>query len=248
MYTRVKTTTEIDAMREGGRILAKVLQKVKENAAPGVTGKHISAVAGKELKALGGEPAFLGYFGYPDIICISVNDAVVHGIPNDTPFKEGDIIGFDFGVTYKGMITDAAFSMCIGDPNAAKRRLLEATERSLYAGIHQVKNGVRVGDIGSAIQAVLDKEGFGIVRDLVGHGVGHHVHEDPNILNYGQRGSGPMLKAGMTIAIEPMATVGDYAVHTAADGWTVLTNDGSLAAHFEHTVLITEDGFEILTA
>jgi methionyl aminopeptidase len=178
-----------------------------------------------------------------------VNDAVVHGIPNDTPFVEGDLVSFDFGVTFDGMITDSAFSMFIGDaPSADAKRLLEKTEQSMYAGIDVLKNGVRVGDIAASIERVLKREKFGIVRELVGHGVGHSVHEDPNIPNYGIAGTGPKLSAGMTIAIEPMATLGTHAIILDEDGWTIRTYDGSLAAHFEHTILITNGGYEILTA
>jgi methionyl aminopeptidase len=248
LFTRVKTPAEIKNMRESGRMLAAVLKKIKDSVEPGMTGKDVSKIAKAELKTFGAKASFLGYMGYPDVICISVNDEVVHGIPNATPFKEGDIVSFDFGVTYNDMITDSAFSMVVGKATKTQQRLLKATERSMYAGIEQIKDGVRVGDIAAAVQKVLDAEGFGIVRDLVGHGVGHYVHEDPNIPNYGVSGTGPALKAGMTIAIEPMATLGDYHVRVDRDGWTIRTVDNSLAAHFEHTVLITSDGYEILTA
>jgi len=248
MFTRVKTPEEIVNMRESGRMLAAVLQQIPERAVPGATGKDIAEFCKKELKAFGAKAPFLGYGGFPDVICISVNDVVVHGIPNATPFKDGDVVGFDFGVSYKGMITDSAFSMVIGASTKTKKRLLKETERAMYTGIEQVKNGVKTGDIGAAVQKVLDAAQLGIVRDLVGHGVGHQVHEDPNIPNYGMAGTGTSLKTGMTIAIEPMATLGDYHVTMDRDGWAIRTADGSLAAHFEHTVLITEDGYEILTA
>ncbi|HSW81378.1 MAG TPA: type I methionyl aminopeptidase [Candidatus Saccharimonas sp.] len=248
MFTKVKTPTEQQNMRESGRMLAEILKKIKATVQPGMTGKDISHLASAELKAFGAKPSFLGYGGYPDVICISVNDVVVHGIPNDTPFKNGDLVSFDFGVNYNSMITDSAFSMVLGKATKTQQRLLKATERSMYAGIEQLKDGVRVGDIGAAVQKVLDAEQFGIVRDLVGHGVGHYVHEDPNIPNYGVSGTGPSLKAGMTIAIEPMATLGGEAVTMDRDGWTIRTADGSLAAHFEHTILITKDSYEILTA
>lgn len=248
MFTRVKTAREIADIRESGRMLAAVLKKIKATVQPGMTGKDVSQLCRTELAAFGAKAAFLGYGGFPDVICISPNDVVVHGIPNDTPFKDGDIVTFDFGVNYNGMITDSAFSMVIGKATKTQQRLLKATERSMYAGIEQVKNGVRTGDIGAAVQAVLDREHLGIVRDLVGHGVGHHVHEDPNIPNYGTAGKGAALKTGMTIAIEPMATLGDYHVKMDRDGWTIRTADGSLAAHFEHTVLITDDGYDIITA
>jgi methionyl aminopeptidase len=247
VFTRVKTEFEIQAMRESGKILASVLKKIEQTASAGMTGKDVSALASKELKALGGQASFYGYMGFPDVICISVNDAVVHGIPNSKEFKEGDIVGFDFGVTYKGMITDSALSMAIGKTDAAGQKLLTQTERSLYAGIEQVKGGVRTGDIGFAVQKVLNAAGLGIVKDLVGHGVGHEVHEDPNVPNYGSAGVGTALKTGMTIAIEPMATLGGGKVIIDEDGWTVRTLDETLAAHFEHTVLITQSGYEILT-
>jgi methionyl aminopeptidase len=248
MYTRVKTPKEIENIRESGRILAAILKQIPERAHVGVTGREIADFCAAELKKFGAKAPFLGYGGFPDVICISVNDAVVHGIPNMVPFKDGDVVGFDFGVDYKGMITDSAFSMVIGNSTKTKKRLLKETERAMYAGIEQVKNGVRTGDIGAAIQKVLDTAQMGIVRDLVGHGVGHQVHEDPNIPNTGPGGVGPALKAGMTIAIEPMATLGGHRVVMDSDGWTFRTADGTLAAHFEHTVLITEDGYEILTA
>lgn len=248
MFTRVKNAHEIDNMRQSGKMLAAVLKKIKAELEPGMTGKDISALCRRELKAFDAKASFLGYMGYPDVICVSVNDAVVHGIPNETPFREGDLISFDFGVTYNGMITDSAFSMVLGKSSKTQQRLLKATERSMYAGIEQLKNGVRTGTIGAAVQHVLDAEGFGIVRDLVGHGVGHYVHEDPNIPNYGVSGTGSVLKTGMTVAIEPMATAGDYRVKVDPDGWTIRTVDGSLAAHFEHTILISQDGYEILTA
>jgi len=250
MYTKVKTRAEINAMRESGRMLAAVLDYLPKVLEPGQSTKDIANYAAKELKALGGKPAFLGYHGFPDVICISVNDEVVHGIPRTSKIiNEGDLVGLDFGVNYQGMITDAAVTVIAGkalDP--AHVKLLKVTKESLQAGIKQVKDGVRTEDIGFAVQSVLERQGYGIVRDLVGHGVGHHVHEDPNVPNYGKKGHGERLQAGMTIAIEPMATLGDYKVSIDRDNWTIRTVDGSLAAHFEHTVLITENGYEILTA
>ncbi len=249
MFTRVKTSAEIEAMRISGNMLAGVLRLLSREAQAGMTGKDAAAIAARELKALGGKPSFLGYQDFPDVICISVNDAVVHGIPTDRPFTEGDLVSFDFGVTYDSMITDSAFSMFIGKaPSAEAQRLLEKTEQAMYAGIDVLKDGVRVGDIASHIERVLKHEQFGIVRELVGHGVGHQVHEDPNIPNYGIAGTGPKLSSGMTIAIEPMATLGTHAITVDEDGWTIHTRDGSLAAHFEHTILITDKGYEILTA
>lgn len=235
-------------MRTSGKMLAQVLQLIRKTVEPGMTGLDVSDLTKRELTALGGKHAFLGYGGFPDVICISVNDAVVHGIPSTTAFEKGDVVGFDYGVNYRGMITDSAFTMVVGQaPSGDIKRLLSATEQSLYAGIEVLKNGVRVGDIAAAVQKVLDRNKVGIVRDLVGHGVGHQVHEDPNIPNYGTAGTGVTLKAGMTIAIEPMATLGDHRVNIDLDNWTIRTADGSIAAHFEHTILVTQTSYEILT-
>lgn len=247
MYNKVKTPAEISAIRESGRMLASILDLIEDTAKEGMTGIEIDDMAREELKKLGGIPAFLGYQGFPNSICISINDAVVHGIPNDIPFKSGDIIGFDFGVIYQGMVTDAARTVIIGDVKPEVLKLVTSTKRSLDDAINKVKNGCSVGDIAQAAQNILDSGNFGIVRDLVGHGVGHNVHEDPEIPNYGTAGTGPRLKTGMTVAIEPMATLGDWRVVMDPDGWTIRTRDGSLSAHFEDTVLITDDGAEILT-
>jgi methionyl aminopeptidase len=249
MQTRVKTASEISAMRESGRMLAAVLQYLKRNLAVGMSTKDLANLAAIELQHLGGQPSFLGYQGFPDVLCVSINSEVVHGIPKASKIiQEGDIVSLDFGVTHKGMITDGAISIIAGKPlKQAHSQLLDITERSLMAGITAVHDQVRTGDIGAAVERVLNKYKYGIVRDLVGHGVGHYLHEDPNIPNYGRANTGPWLQKGMTIAIEPMATLGTDEVYVADDGWTILTADDSWAAHFEHTVLITEDGAEILT-
>lgn len=248
--TKVKSPAEIEAMRTSGHMLATVLQEVKQHIAPGVSTAKLAEYAARELKALGGQPSFLGYQGFPDVICVSINDEVVHGIPSQSRIiQTGDIVGLDFGVTYKGMITDSAISVIAGKPLLKRHEeLLRYTEASLYEGIAAVRDQVRTGDIGAAVQAVLDAHKYGIVRDLVGHGVGHDLHEDPNIPNYGRAHTGPWLSKGMTIAIEPMATLGSDRVYVAEDGWTILTQDASWAAHFEHTILITEDSAEILTS
>jgi len=248
VYTRVKTGQEIEAMRTGGRMLAKVLNLLKTKVEPGISTKALNDIAARELKALGGQSAFLGYHGFPESICISVNDEVVHGIPKpETIIKEGDIVSLDFGVLYKGMITDAAVSVICGRGNKQVFDLVRFTEQSLYEGLAVIKGGCHTGDIGFSVQKVLDKHHYGIVEDLVGHGVGHEVHEDPNIPNSGRKNTGAKLVSGMTIAVEPMPTLGRQAVKIDADGWTVRTVDNSLAAHFEHTVLVTPDGCEILT-
>jgi len=249
MVTRVKTTSEIAAMRDSGKILATVLEKLKPMVVPDVSTKYLADQAEAELKRLGGEAAFLNYQGFPDVICISVNEEVVHGIPSQSKIiKDGDIVGLDFGVTYKGMITDAAISTIAGSAKTkADLMLVEDTKAALDKGISVVRGHVRTGDIGAAIEASLSHRRYGIVKDLVGHGVGHMVHEDPNIPNYGRPDTGPWLEAGMTIAIEPMVTLGTDQVLIAEDGWTVLTADRSRSAHFEHTVLITDNSYEILT-
>ena len=249
MTTKVKTDHEIAAMRDSGRMLAQVLQFLKPQVVPGISTKQLADLAAEELKKLGGEASFLGYQGFPDVICISVNDEVVHGIPRtDKVINEGDIVGLDFGVTYKGMITDAAISVIAGQPKTkGDIQLLKDTEMALAAGIGAVHDRVRSGDIGAAVEGSLKHRRYGIVKDLVGHGVGHFVHEDPNIPNYGRPNTGPWLDKGMTIAIEPMITLGTDRVYMAPDGWTILTEDGSRSAHFEHTVLITETGAEVLT-
>lgn len=252
MVTRVKTKQEIAAMREGGRMLATVLKLLKDSLEPGMSTKDLAVMAARELEKLGGQPSFLGYQGFPDVICVSVNDQVVHGIPRaDKVIADGDIVGLDFGVTYNGMITDSAISVIAGRPRTQGHvRLLEDTYKAMSAGIAAVRDQVRTGDIGSAVESYLTSlkgRRYGIVRDLVGHGVGHNVHEDPNIPNYGRPDTGPWLSKGMTIAIEPMVTLGTERVHMAPDGWTVLTDDGKWAAHFEHTVLITANGADILT-
>jgi methionyl aminopeptidase len=244
----VKTEAEIDAMRESGRMLAVVLQVLKDTCTAGMTPQDMSVVAKKELKALGGEPAFLGFYGYPDIICISVNEQVQHSIPNDRPFEPGDVVNFDFGVRYKGMNTDAGISVAVDNKTTNDTaRLLKGTEKALEQGIQAVRAGARVGDISAAIERVLRTHKLGIVRELVGHGVGHELHEDPEIANYGRAGTGPVLKAGMTIALEPITTLGNPAIVQAPDGWTLLTRDSSWSAQFEHTILVTPTGGEILT-
>ncbi|HTE58528.1 MAG TPA: type I methionyl aminopeptidase [Verrucomicrobiae bacterium] len=248
MQTKVKTTQEIKAMRESGRLLATVLATLKQAIQPGMTTKDLAEIAKSELRGTGGTPTFLGMYGFPDVLCVSVNDEVVHGIPTaKRKITDGDIVSMDFGVTYEGMITDGAVSVVAGVGPANRLRLVRDTEAALYAGISILKDGTRVGDLSNAIEQVLKQADYGIVRDMVGHGVGHELHEEPNIPNYGKEGTGPVLKKGMTIAIEPMATLGDFRVFIDIDGWTVRTNDRSFAAHFEHTVLITDTGSEILT-
>ncbi len=248
MYTRVKTPKEIESMRRAGQILGAVLQILEDSVVVGMDTAQIDDIAKKEVLVRGGKSAFLGYQGFAGSICTSVNDAVVHGIPSKKiVLKNGDVIGLDLGVAYDNMIVDGAISLIVGESTKENAKLLEVTKRALNEGIKQVKDGCTTGDIGEAIERVLKADSYGIVRDLVGHGVGHEVHEDPNIPNFGKKGSGSILKAGMTIAIEPMANLGGEKVYIDSDGWTVRTEDGSVSAHFEHTVLVTDNGFEILT-
>jgi methionyl aminopeptidase len=245
---QLKTEQEIAALRESGRMLATVLDIMKRETVAGRTPKDMSAIARQKLQELGGEPAFLGYYGYPDIICISVNNQVQHSIPNNIALKNGDVVNYDFGVRWQGMITDAGITVCVGDGlNPDTKRLLTGTERALYDGLRVVRAGARVGDISAAVERTLRKYKLGIVRELVGHGVGQELHEDPEIPNYGHAGRGSVLRAGMTIAVEPITTLGDPGIYQARDGWTLLTRDGSWSAQFEHTVLVTATGCEVLT-
>lgn len=248
MYNKVKTDSEIAAIRESGKMLATVLGILKNSVEIGISTKELATIAKSELKKLGGQPTFLGYGGFPDVLCVSMNDEIVHGIPSESRIlQSGDIVSMDFGVTYRGMITDSAITVILGTVDSKSIKLVNTTEESLLAGINAVKGNAQVGDIAAAVQKVLERDKLGIVRDLVGHGVGHELHEEPNIANYGKKGTGVYLETGMTIAIEPMATLGDYKVKTDPDNWTIRTVDGSLAAHFEHTILVTGDGAEILT-
>lgn len=246
---RVKTATEIQAMRDGGRILATIFEGLKKQVKPGVSERQLDAWVEKEIKKHGAIATYkTAEVNFPNAICISTNDQIVHGIPTDYILKDGDIVGFDLVITYKGMKTDSAFTMVVGGkPNGVQKHLLNATERSLYAGIDAIKGPVRIGDISAAVEKVLTDAKLSIIRELVGHGVGHAMHEPPEVPNYGRKGTGALLSPGDTIAIEPMATLGGEKIRVDDDNWTISTKDGSLAAHFEHTVLITADGAEILT-
>lgn len=244
----IKTPAEIEAMRESGKMLADVLRLLKSTCKAGMTPKQMAVLAKNRLAELGGEPAFLNFHGYPDVICISVNNQVQHSIPSDIPFKDGDVVNFDFGVRHKGMVTDGGVTFAVGGkttPDTA--RLIKGTEAALNAALKVVKHGCRVGDVSATIERVLRKHKLGIVRELVGHGVGYELHEDPEIPNYGRAGTGPVLKSGMTIAIEPITTLGDAAISELHDGWTLITKDGSWSAQFEHTILVTPTGCEVLT-
>ena len=246
-----KTDAQIQAMRDGGRILATIFDGLKKQLRPGMTGLEADAWVASEITRLGAHATYkTSEVGFPNAICISVNDAIVHGVPNDIPFEDGDVVGFDLVITYNGMKTDSAFTTVIGEaPTGAVKHLISQTERSLMAGIDAIKgDGTHIGDISAAVEAALTSAKLGIVRELVGHGVGIEMHMPPEVPNYGSKGTGPILRTGDTIAIEPMAALGDARVRgPLEDKWTYATRDGSLSAHFEHTVLITKDGAEILT-
>ena len=247
---RPKSDKEIEIMREGGRMLAAVLDMLEHKITPGINGQELADMAAKEVKSLGGQPSFLNHEDFPHVMCLSINNELVHGVPSAKKvIKESDVVGLDFGVIYRGLVTDSARTIFVGqNPPADTKRLLDGTRKALEVGINAVKgDGTRVGDISAAVQKVLDEHKLGVIRDLVGHGVGDKVHENPNVPNYGVAGTGAKLSTGMTICIEPMAALGDWQIDVAKDGWTVVMRDGSLAAHFEHTIAVTEDGAEILT-
>jgi methionyl aminopeptidase len=245
-----KTPVDLDNMRAGGKLLAKILKDLAGKVQPGTTPKDLAADAARQIEKYKMQPVVKGYEGFPDVICISVNDAIVHGIPGNQPIRQGDLVKLDLTLGYKGMINDSALSVIAGGHGSAGvARLLDGTKAALDAGIAAIKGeGTRVGDISQAVQDVLEKEyKLGVIRELVGHGVGYAIHESPNIPNYGVAGTGPVLHQGMTLAIEPMASLGDWHIAIAKDKKTIIMKDGSLGAHFEHTVLITEDSCEILT-
>jgi methionyl aminopeptidase len=243
----LKLPEEIEKARASNRIVAEVLSKLKEKVKPGVRTKDLNKLAEEIAEKRGAKPAFKGYNGFPYALCVSVNEVVVHGMPSERMLKEGDIVGLDFGVYYQGFFGDATVTLPVGKVTAKASRLMQVTEKSLYAGIAQAKDGNRLGDISAAVQDIVEDAGYSIVRDFVGHGIGKNLHEDPQIPNFGEKGRGIELRTGMILAIEPMVNEGKYKVHVLPDGWTVVTKDGSLSAHFEHSVAITDNGPEILS-
>ncbi len=234
-------------MEVANRIVAEILEGVKERVRPGVETRELDELAEELCRGRQVEPAFKGYRGYPRSICVSVNEEVVHGIPGSRKLKAGDLVSLDFGVKYDGFYGDAALTVAVGEVTPQARALMEVTEKSLYAGIEQFKAGHRLTDISHAVQSVVEGAGFAVIREFVGHGIGRSLHEDPQIPNFGPPGRGPLLQPGMTLAIEPMTSAGSWKVKILQDGWTAITQDGSLAAHFEHTVALTEDGAVILS-
>jgi methionyl aminopeptidase len=243
-----KTPEEIDILREGGKILGSILRQVGEDVQVGNTGQQLTAKAEKLIREAGGEPSFKNYHGFPDALCVSINEAVVHGIPSDEPFKEGDLIGIDLGMKYKGLYTDTALTVPVGKISKEAQQLLDVTKKALEIAIKQLKVGGYISDIGQTIEKFVKPHKYGIVRDLAGHGVGRQVHEDPSVPNYDTGKKSVKIFDGMVIAIEPMLVMGgDWRVKTRDNKWDVVSKDGSLTAHFEHSIAITKDGNIILT-
>lgn len=249
MAIMIKTTQEIEKMRRSGQVVREVLEHVRKFVKAGTTTQELENVAAAKMKELSATPAFKGYHGYPCVLCTSVNEEVVHGIPSaKRVLKDGDIVSIDTGVILDGYYGDSATTVAVGAKIPERtRKLLEVTEASLKRGIKAVRPGATLGDVGAAVQEVVEAEGFSVVRDFVGHGIGTKLHEDPQVPNFGRRGQGQKLREGMVIAIEPMVNAGGPDVQVLSDGWTAVTQDGSLSAHFEHTVAVTAQGAEILT-
>jgi len=243
----IKKKEEIKKLREGGRILAKIINELKKDIQPGLKADFLDRKAEKLARSNNAIPSFKGYNGFPANICISINNEVVHGFPFGKILKEGDIVGIDFGLKYKGLYTDMAKTIGVGRINKPAADLVKATEKSLKIGIKEIKPGSHLGDVSYAIQKYAEGKGYSVVRDLTGHGVGYKVHEPPQIPNFGKKGEGMLLREGMVIAIEPMVNIGNYQIKLKDDGWTIVTADGSLSAHFEHTIAVTKKGHEILT-
>lgn len=244
----IKKPNEIECMRKAGKILAKTRTELANAIIPNKTVvTELDTLAHKLITEAGAVPSFLNFRGYPASVCISINEVVVHGIPSNTVLAEGDIVGIDLGVCYQGWHVDSAWTYGIGTISAEAQKLLNITKESLYQGIHKAVPGGYIGDISNTIQRYVERHGFSVVRDLVGHGIGVHLHEEPSVPNFGKAKTGIRLKEGMTICIEPMVNQGGANIKVLPDQWTIVTKDGQLSAHFEHTILITKDGFEILT-
>ena len=250
----IKTKNEIAVMREGGKILADILRKLSEAVKPGITTNDLEELARELVLSYGVKPSFLGYDGYPAALCTSINDEIVHGVPSDRILKDGDVLKLDMGVTHKDFHTDSATTVLVGQvihgPTLQvghRQKLISVTKEALNMGISKAKAGNTLGDIGSAIQKYVEQNGFNVVRDLVGHGIGRELHEPPQVLNYGKQGTGPELVEGMVIAIEPMVVTGDWRIKNSKDGLGFITKDGGFAAHFEHTIAITENEPLVLT-
>jgi len=244
----IKSEREIAIMRQAGRIVATVLDILMKQVKPGMKTKELDLIAGREVERLGGKPSFKGYRGFPANLCVSVNNEIVHGIPGDRVLRQGDIVSLDMGATFKGFQGDSAVTVGVGKISSEARELMATTESVLQAGIAAARSGARLGDISATIQNYAESHGYSVVREYTGHGIGRELHEEPQIPNFGQPGTGPVLKKGMTLALEPMVNLGDWRTRVGDDQWTVLTADGSLSAHFEHTITITDGEPEILTS
>jgi methionyl aminopeptidase len=242
-----RSKAEIDKLRRVNQLVGRILAELRRMAAPGVTTQELDEFAEAQVRAAGAEPAFKGYHGYPATLCVSANEQVVHGIPSPRKLVEGDILSIDMGAKLDGFYGDSAVTVPIGRVSPEAEKLLKVTQEALFMGIEAVKPGARVSDIGAAVQRHVEANGFSVVREFVGHGIGSALHEEPQIANYGPGGRGPRLSEGMVLAIEPMVNFGEPAVKVLGDGWTAVTRDGSLSAHFEHTVVVSGDGREILT-
>lgn len=243
----LKSAIDIEIMAEGGQKLATILRTMVNSIQPGVKTGQLESLATNLIQQSGGTSTFKGFHGYPATSCISINDEVVHGIPGGRVIHEGDLVGVDIGLKFKGFCTDMAITVGVGRISPEAERLIKTTEEAFWAGMEQVKPGCRVGDISHAVESIITAAGFGIVRDLTGHGIGKDQWEEPPVPNFGSPGTGPVLREGMTVAIEPMVTLGKPAIKQLADGWTIVTVDGSLAAHYEHTVAVTDKGYRLLT-
>ncbi len=243
----LKSPEELQKMATAGRMVAQVLLQLKEKVVPGVTTNDLNRMAEEMIRKQGGIPTFIGYRGFPKALCTSVNAEVVHGIPDNRPLADGDIIGIDLAVTNDGFVGDSAITVAVGKISPLAEKLMRVTRECLYKGIEFVREGKRVGDVGWAISAHAEGEGYSVVRDFVGHGIGRQMHEEPQVPNFGKAGSGPRIRTGMVLAIEPMINQGRADVEVLADGWTVITKDRKLSAHFEHTVACTEKGPWVLT-
>jgi methionyl aminopeptidase len=243
----IKSGREIELMRISGKITSKTLTMLMKTVRPGMTTAEVDRLAEDSIRSMGGIPTFIGYHGYAHTICASVNEEVVHGIPGSRVLKDGDLLSIDIGTTLNGYVSDSAVTVAIGNVSEAAERLMRVTQESLMLGIAQMQAGNRLGDIGHAIQSHAEKHGYGVVRQLVGHGIGTKMHEEPQVPNYGTPGHGTLLRPGLVLALEPMITEGTFEVETLDDGWTVVTEDGKLAAHFEHTIAVTSEGPRILT-
>ncbi|MFC1871261.1 type I methionyl aminopeptidase [Chloroflexota bacterium] len=244
----IKSDREIAVMKQAGRVVAKVLRILSEQVRAGMKTRELDVIAARELKKLGAEPSFKGYHGFPANLCVSVNDEIVHGIPGERVLREGDIVSLDLGAILDGFQGDAAVTVGIGEISPRAKDLIEITRAALDAGINTACPGARLGDVSAAVQNYAESRGYSVVREYTGHGIGRKMHEDPQIPNFGVPGTGPVLQKGMALAIEPMVNIGDWRTSLGDDHWLVLTADGSLSAHFEHTIAITDNGAEVLTA